>query len=562
MNPELTAETVVRWGWGVVDALVGAGVCDMVLSPGSRSSAVTLAAARHPGLRTEVVLDERDAAFFALGLAKAGRRPVALLATSGSAPAHWLPAVMEADHGRVPLLLLTADRPPELQQCGANQTANQERLFGDQVRATYLAPMPASGSLEALQGQIARLAALAAFPLAGPVHLNLPLPEPITFGPVEAPAPATPDPVRPPRRQPAMGVAQELARRIQGARGLLLVGPGDFGADFAQVVMALADRLQWPLLADPLSGLRHGPWVGSQPLAAYDAFLRDGTLPAPDWILRFGAAPVSRVLLERLSGWRGSEQLLIDAEGGWRDPTHRVRHRVAADPELLCRELLALGLAPAAADWLAQWQLAEQRARELAEPEAPLEGRILRILLQRLPAGSLLFCGNSLPIRDLDAFGGTSGRSLQIVGNRGVSGIDGNLATLAGCAAALPGCWAVGLVGDLAAIHNLGGLLLVRNRRVILIVINNAGGAIFGQLPQAQLPEFERYWLTPQRIDFQAAAALYGCAHRLVRDAAEFGQALGSALQQDGPQLIEVTVDWRESAAARAAYWSSVATAC
>lgn len=564
------------WASHLIHGLAAAGAVHAVISPGSRSTPLALACLRHPGLKTWVQVDERSAAFFALGLAKACHQPVILVCTSGSAPANWFPAVIEADMGAIPLLLLSADRPAELRDCGANQSIDQNYLFGSHVRAFHELP-PADARPEMLR-YLRTLAARAAeqcrWPLPGPVHVNVPLREPLvpaaSVGRPEGRDVGLKADLQAESMAPAMvshpllslpdEEAATLARALAGGKGLIVCGWGEHGSGFPEAVTALARQLACPVLADPLSGLRFGSHGLNAVLCRYDAFLRRGSVQEtlrPDWVLRFGAMPVSKTLQQFLSAQSGIPHIVVDAHGRWPDPLHRATRLVRADSAILCRQLAAVTGSAAPAPWLAAFQAEEQRAAGLAELNAPLEAAVVRAVADLLPDGGTLFSGNSMAIRDLDAYSGSNDKPLQIIGNRGASGIDGNVSTALGLAAgsAHP---VVALLGDLAFYHDMNGLLAARGLDVVLIVINNGGGGIFEYLPQSQLEDFERAWLTPPGLDFAHAARMYGLGYQKVSAAADFRAALAAALA-GGAHLIEVMVERDLSVARHRAYWAAVA---
>lgn len=543
------------WSQALVAGFVAAGVRHAVLSPGSRSTPLALALLRQPGLACHVVIDERSAAFFALGIAKASRQPVLLLATSGSAAANWLPAVIEASQSGIPLLLVAADRPPELHGCGANQTIDQLELFGRHVRARHAlgAPHP-----EFDAAWLHRLAAQAceeaSWPRPGPVHINQPFREPLLPA-GEVPAPPALPPVTPARAAlpPSLSAVAALAARISGRPGAVVCGEADYPPDFAAAVTALAARLDCPILAEPLSGLRFGPHDRSRILCRYEAWLRHPEFKRrrPEWLLRFGAFPVTRALQEFAAG-PAPTLALVDALPRWSDPGHTVTDIVRADPAAFCEALLDAAPAAAAPGWRAAFAAADSAA-QAATPDdtATWEGNLIPALLAALPADCPLFVGNSMAIRDMDAFSGTGPTPIAFFGNRGASGIDGNVSTALGIAAARGRV--VALLGDLTCQHDVGGLAAAGGRNAVFVVINNGGGGIFEYLPPAGLPEFERGWLTPQRIDFAAAAAAFGLGYAAADNTPEFVAALGSALAAGRPSLLEVRVDRRASVARRMA---------
>ena len=613
----------------LLDGLVSAGLERLVFSPGSRNTPLILAARLHPQLQASAAVDERSAAWQALGMARVSGRPVALACTSGTAVANWHPAVVEADRQGLPLVLLSADRPWELQHCGANQTIEQTNIFGAHVRAFHGLSAPGddrdqSRRLRALGRQLAR-ESLAAN--AGPVHLNFPFREPL----VPQTLPDALDTVvvnalRPPHLTLAPDRVQALAERLAKGKGVIVCGPGEP----LPLLLRLGQALGAPVLADPLSGLRFQQGE-APPLAHYDLFLRDVRLQErlrPDWILHCGATPVSKSLLAWLAVQSQADYWWVSPAGRWLDlPGHSVETLVAS-PELLAADLLSvlkeqpparedrfplpLGgrgsgkggdfhtdfhegrhstpqnmekfplppggegrgeggremLTPsptlpcargrelpvyfhvkqqpsATGAWLTAWQNLEQKAEEqLAAAPLPPEVVMLRLLLTRLPEDSLLFVANSLPVRFLDACSGVMDKSIALFGNRGASGIDGNLSTLAGLAAAWPGQGkAVGVLGDLAFFHDLNALALCREQDVMLLLFNNGGGAIFDYLPQRRLPGHEQGWRTPVPLDHEKLAAAFGIAYRRVRQVAEFDRALEELLPCSGPRLLEILID-------------------
>ena len=568
----------LRWAQSLVDALAAAGLRDVVLSPGSRSSPLALAFLRQPAIRCQVILDERSAAFCALGMAKATRQPAALLCTSGSAPANWFPALIEADLGAVPLLLLSADRPPELLGWGANQTIDQQQLFGKHVRSFYAPPLPASDfSTAYLQRLAARAIADSRWPLPGPVHLNLAFREPLLPAGdllathAAAACPAAISVVAPLLLPEPQGIADTLAE-ISARPGAIVCGGADYPPGFADAVSALAAQLDCPIFAEALSNLRFGAHDRSRLCVRYEGFLRQASSLAaarPEWLLRFGAFPLTRRLQDWLRAVAPAVQVVITADSRWPDPQHAASRLLQADPVQICRALLAADGKPAPAGWRAAFAHAEARAEAVAsapfatvaraaEASEIFEGTLIPALLDSLPAGHRVFCGNSLAIRDLDAFSGSSDKPLRFFANRGASGIDGNLSTALGIASDGP---CVALVGDLTAQHDLSALAAAGGRDVVVVVLNNGGGGIFDYLPVAALPEFERGWLTPQRVDLVAAAQSFGVVGERVRSLAEFTLSVERALQRGGATLIEVPIDRQASVARRREFWQRGAVA-
>jgi 2-succinyl-5-enolpyruvyl-6-hydroxy-3-cyclohexene-1-carboxylate synthase len=349
--------------------------------------------------------------------------------------------------------------------------------------------------------------------------------------------------------------AEDLVR----GRGVIVCGPDAYLEGFAESLWRCADRLALPVLADPLSSLRFGP-AGRGRITYYDAFLRNQAAAQalrPDWVLRFGAAPVSKTLAEWL---RGTPVILADPRGQWRDPTRDARLRIDAEPSQLCDWLAEGGAVAPNADWLDAWETAE--ARLLATVDDYLwqahwcEPQAIRALIQRLPARNALFVGNSLPVRQLDAWSGARDTPLSVHGNRGASGIDGNVSTLAGLNAG--GAPTLGLLGDLALFHDISGLLLAERLALPLIVVNNGGGRIFDYLPQHGLPGFEALWRTPVGLDMAALADLFGIRFWRAEDAGGFSAALDEALADTPPGLIELRVNADLSRRVHQDFWQLI----
>ena len=573
----------------LVDELVRAGMTDACLAPGSRSAPLAMALAEHPAVRLHVTIDERSAAFLALGLAKGSGRPAAVVSTSGTAAANFHPAVVEADHSGTPLIVLTADRPPELRQTGANQTIDQVKIYGAAVRwfAEVGVPEARPGSVAYWRSLAARAWASACGPrpgLGGPVHLNLSFRDPLV------PVPegdgfaydlgGRPDgrpwtEVRAPARPLAEQDLEHLAGGVASAeRGLVVVG--DCRVDPAPV-LAFAQAAGWPLVAEAVSGLRTGP----NAVSTYDALLRHDRFARahrPDLVLRIGRTGTSRALgdlLGRQVGDAGDardvRQVLIDPGSRWPDPERSLSLVVEADPGLACADLAKAVVRREQTAWLASWLGAERVARgaldrALDEGERPTEPRTARDVAAGLPSGATLVAGSSMPVRDLDWF--MAPRSgLRVLGNRGASGIDGFVSTTLG--AALAGGAGTGptvaLAGDLSMLHDQNGLLLARTEQpvdAVFVVVSNDGGGIFSFLPQAAFPEhFERVFGTPHGVSFRVLAALHRCGYERVERAADLVPAVTGAVGAGGVHIVEVPTDREANVADHQRAWQAVASA-
>jgi 2-succinyl-5-enolpyruvyl-6-hydroxy-3-cyclohexene-1-carboxylate synthase len=553
------ADATASFAATLVDELARSGVTDAVVAPGSRSAPLAVALARHGGIRVHVVVDERAAAFRALGIGLGSGRPAVVCCTSGTAAVNFHPAVVEAHHARVPLVVCTADRPPELRDTGAGQTIDQDRLYGGALRwrCDPGAPGDGSGAGAYWRSIACRAVAAAAGPPAGPVHLNLPLREPLVpTGPrVEAPgrpggAPWTATAAA--SRAPDERTVAWLAATVrEHPRGLLVAGWG------AGVVPATARRFAaaagWPVLADPLSGLR----AGAHAVSTYEALLRVPGFAAahrPDVVVRVGAPLTSRVATEWLDP--SVPQVVVDPDGAWLDPQRAAAHRVAAEPEALL-DAVASAVGRGDGRWTRAWVAAERDARaaldRALDDAPPCEGVIARDLAAALPDGSTLVVASSLPVRALEwCMAPRDG--LRVLANRGANGIDGFVSTVAGVAAASGP--AVGLCGDLCFLHDVNGL---HGGRVpaTFVVVDNDGGGIFSLLPARSLPEFEQLFATPHGLDLVAVARAHGVHAERVPDVAGVKDALAAG----DVRVLVVPVDRDASAAAHRALWDAVAAA-
>ena len=513
----------------LVDEWVRRGVTQAVIAPGSRSTPLALAVAERADLEVHVVHDERVAGFVALGLGLDGT-PAVLICTSGTAGVNFHPAVVEAGLSEVPMIVCTADRPPELRGIGSPQTIDQLDLFGRSVRWFHDAPPPDSADPSTWRPLAQRAFAESAL---GPVHLNLPFREPLVGEAAELPPPVPPPgPTQQPGSTPAApGLAPDLDRQ----RGIVVAG-GRSGVDPAAVA-AFAERLGWPILADPMSGLRNAPTS----VSAFDSLLRHREFAdahAPEVIVRVGRAPASKVL----SQWTvrvGAPVVQIGGPGTV-DPERNVVAFCTLDDLVHLR-------GAAGTPWLARWRHAEERAdaaiaRAIAEIGL-CEPAVARTVAQNLPEGGELVVSSSMPVRDLEWFGGESARAHA---NRGANGIDGVVSTALG--RALTGRPTVVLIGDIAFVHDSNALvgLAARGTDLRIVVVDNGGGGIFSFLPQAAtLPNdrFEQLFGTPHGTDAVALASAHGIPAETVTSVT----GLESALGRPGPRLIRVVSDRAEN---------------
>lgn len=540
----------------LVDEWARCGVTDAVVCPGSRSTPLALALAADERIAVHVHHDERAGAFVALGLGLAAGRPALVLVTSGTAAVELHPAVVEAHQASVPLVVLTADRPPELLQVGAPQTVDQVGLYGAAVRWAAdpgVADVAASHTWRSLAARaVAEATTGPAGP--GPVHLNLAFREPLV-GSAQALPPGRADGApwhTTVGRRSALDRAgtDRLTRLLDADRGVIVAG-GD-GPD-PELVLALAASTGWPVLADPRSGCR----VASDGVVtAFDAILRHGPTAAdltPDVVLRLGAPPASKVLAQWLAGSRAI-QVGIDAHGRWFDPDHQLDHVLHADPAAVVQALLRLvgGRGGPDRPWPAAWTAAEAAAQQAigavldSHPE-PTEPGIARSVVSALPAGSTLVVSSSMPVRDLEWFGGAMGH-VRVRSNRGANGIDGVVSTAVGVAlAARPaGAPTAVLVGDVALLHDSNALLgaAARGIQLTIVVVDNDGGGIFSFLPQAEAlgsERFEQLFGTPHGVDLSVLAAAHGLVTVEPDRAADVGPAVSAAVAAGGVRLVRAS---------------------
>jgi 2-succinyl-5-enolpyruvyl-6-hydroxy-3-cyclohexene-1-carboxylate synthase len=557
-----------------VAELAAAGVKHVCACPGSRSTPLAIALAREAGIKLWMHLDERSAAYFGLGLARTLREPVGLLATSGTATANFLPAVAEATLARVPLVVLTADRPHELRDNGAAQTIDQLRLYGPHAKWFFDLPEPdgTRAQLQLLATLAARAVSTATAEPPGPVHLNWPFRDPLTPAPTSIRS-AGRVRVSHPQLAPARELIDDLARSLETwPRGLIVVGPHD-DPSLAVPLARLAARLGYPILADGLSNVRHGAHDRTLVVDTFDAFLRDAnttTQLEPDVVVRIGAIPTSKPLLQFLEASTAARHIVVDP-GGWRDPSSQASDLLHVDPSLLCERLAEAALAEPVPDWAATWlalNAASRRAIDahFAESSELSEGKVFAALRELLPAGAIVFAGNSMPVRDLDSFLMQSDTPLRCLSNRGANGIDGVVSSALGVSAAASGP-VVLVVGDVSFYHDLNGLLAARQHALDLLVVlvNNDGGGIFSFLPQADsesvADEFELLFGTPHGLDFRAFVEGYGGRFVRVADWNDFAGAVSNGLERGGLQVVEVPTERRRNVAQHRALWAEVADA-
>jgi 2-succinyl-5-enolpyruvyl-6-hydroxy-3-cyclohexene-1-carboxylate synthase len=548
----------------LADEAVRAGVRHVMLSPGSRSTPLALAVADRQELALHVFHDERSSSFAALGVGLATGRPALVVCTSGTAAAELHAAVVEAHQAEVPMVVCTADRPPELREVAAPQTIDQTHLFGHAVRA-YADPGPPDAVLAPRwRSLVSRTIADAIGPWPGPVHLNLPFRDPLVGVAGDLP-PGRPH-GRPWHRTLAgagvLGPADvdALVSVLDHARGVVVVGAGAGDPD---AVHALAAAAGWPVLADPRSGCR---LPRPTTVAAFDDLLRHAGFAAdhtPSVVLRLGRPPASKVLSQWLES-SGAEQVQVTSSAAWVDPEGTAGFRIVADPAQLCRVLAARVRAGARTPWAARWRRAEEQAqaaidKALSTVDGPTEPGLARALVAALPDGATLVSSSSMPVRDVEWYAAPR-EGVRHLSNRGANGIDGVVSTAVGVALGT-GAPTFLLIGDIALLHDSNGLLALgrRDADLTVVVADNDGGGIFSFLPQATEVEgerFERLFGTPHGVDPVALATAHGLPAADLVDLTELPDVLGR-----GPRLVRVRTERADNVDVHRAIHDAVARA-
>lgn len=541
-----------QWAQQIISHLTAQGARYFCCAPGSRSTPLSLAVATEPHAEYFIHFDERALAFHALGYAKANGKPAVILTTSGTAVGNLLPAVMEASNERIPLILLTADRPPELRDCGANQTCDQVKLFSDYVRWQVDLPCPSDELPPSyLASVIAQCCTQALTPLPGPVHLNCMLREPLIGKSPAAEVDITRIDQQWGTLLPSSSQIERWVEKFSSlGQGVILCG-SDIRDD-AEAILALAEKLQWPIFADILAPIRT---VGehSHLISHYEGILKGGEAEGCTSFLQFGNRFVSKTLAQWIGNQRPSFYLHVSAHCHVQDPLHQNTHRLQVDPQSFCTAL-AESLPQKSGEWPRLWKELDGACKErflhfFEENPALSELAAFQTLLSCLTSNDALFLANSMPVRDANLLFSTELPSGPLFGNRGVSGIDGNIATAAGIA---QGCGkrTFALIGDLTLLHDVGSLAMLRKTKnpVILIVINNGGGGIFSFLPIAQREcksAFEEFIVCTHEHQFSAAAELFGLPYFCPENTS----ALKKCLNRHTSCLIEICTDREENAA-------------
>ncbi len=571
-----------------VEELARSGLHHTCICPGSRSTPLVMSLAQNPRIKTWVHLDERSAAFFAIGISRALNEAVAIVSTSGTAAANFFPAVIEAYYSHVPILVVTADRPPELWEWGANQTINQTGLYGSHAKwSVNMAPPEIIPDLLRYVREMAcRAIDTAVQSPMGPVHVNFPFREPLVPEnvPEDIPQHVAPEAWEGRKQGTAYTTVQTGRRSLsqeqvtqastglrEVRRGIIVCGPQD-DRDFPVSVSILANRLGFPILADPLSQVRCGTHDRSLIVDCYDAFLHSERLVKelePELILRFGATPTSKVLLSYLERQHHARHILIqDGNGNWQDPSHVAAGMFHTDQNQFARELAGAVPASPNRDWSERWLKVAEISRkvireQLITMEEIFEGKIFTELAALFPLKGALFVGNSMPVRDLDTFYPSTSQQIHFLANRGASGIDGVVSTALGSSTVRADPTVI-VIGDLSFYHDMNGLLAAKQYKINakIIVVNNNGGGIFSFLPNRQYEEtFETYFGTPHGLTFQATASLYGLDYSKITSWPDFRKVVSRSIGSPRAAIVEVPTERERNVELHRRIWSAVAEA-
>jgi 2-succinyl-5-enolpyruvyl-6-hydroxy-3-cyclohexene-1-carboxylate synthase len=552
------------WADLIVEELLRCGTDFFCVAPGSRSTPLVAALAANEKARSLIHFDERGTAFAALGYARATRRPAAWITTSGTAVANGLPAVVEAATDGVPMILLTADRPPELRQTGANQTIDQPDIFGDYIRWRFDLPAPDLGIDPAMVlTTVDHAAYRAGRAPQGPVHLNLMFREPFLSDPEDEDVLSGPSSweerdepyTRYAATKPAVDEMEihglwETLRPVK--RGLVVAGRLASRKQ-GEAVLRLADALGWPLLPDIGSQVR----LGAEGSAAhYDALLAEDSFArkhAPEGVVHLGGRALSKRLEQFLTRSLPDPYVVVRENPFRLDPAHRVTCSVEANILDFCAALVRVATEDPPQDttpWTVGWREASEEVGRYLDglsSEEPNEPLVARVVSQNVLPDHGLVVASSMPVRDLDTYAAADGAPVPVAANRGASGIDGTVATAAGFARGLNRPVTL-LIGDLALLHDLNSLAMLRDVHVVVVVLNNDGGGIFSFLPIARHEGFfEPYFGTPQGVGFEPAAEMFGLGYERPDTMEGFVEAYDSACVRGSSTLIEVKTDRQEN---------------
>lgn len=568
-------EKLSRYVANFIDELHRSGLSDVVISPGSRSTPLAMLFAEHEHIKHWVNMDERSAAFFALGMAKQQKKPVALVCTSGTAAANYFPAIVEAYYSRVPLLILTADRPHELRDVGAPQAIEQIKLYGDCVKWFHEMALPdmSPEMLEYVRGKASRALRTAEQGNAGPVHLNFPFREPLvpdfTISNLWGKRESQSGPYNynwQGERSLHENQLDELVTQLGSyQKGLIVCGPQE-DDKLVEAIVHLAETWGLPILADPLSQLRSGNHNKATIIEGYDSILKSKRVREklnPEFILRFGAMPVSKPYLLFLKE-NELKHFVVEKNEGHREPVGRSTSFIFADPTLMCYELANNKNLSFDKKWLEKWQTMNHITKEVLlnddEQSALTEGHVVKHVAEMIPDDSLIYVSNSMPIRDVDTFFMSNAKQITILANRGANGIDGITSSALGAAAY--GKHVTLLLGDLSFFHDFNALMIAKqyNIDLTIILINNNGGGIFSFLPQANedSKHYEVLFGTPLHIDFKHILTMYQASYQVPQTWHDFDQAVTDSYNHKGLSVIEVKTNREENVRWHKQRWQAI----
>ncbi|OJG67566.1 2-succinyl-5-enolpyruvyl-6-hydroxy-3-cyclohexene-1-carboxylic-acid synthase [Enterococcus moraviensis] len=538
--------------------MISSGVEQAVISPGSRSTPLALLLHRQEKITTFVEVDERSAAFFALGLSKASGKPVALLCTSGTAAANYYPAICEANASHIPLIVLTTDRPHELRQVGAPQAMDQFHLFQSHVKEFIEMAIPegTKAMLDYSYWQGMRVIDTACQTPKGPVHLNFPLREPLLPDLNQALIAEKTTKIVVGKKQLSEDELIKFVDACQGKKGVLVVG-GSHTPEEAKVFIELAESLNWPILSDPLANITACGKDSSLIMSYADLFIQEVEMnQSPEVVIRFGMVPISKNTMFWLQSLSETSKIyFVDETGEWQDQLKQTQVAIQAEEQLFAKAIRDRVKIKTTDSWRDQWinwqEITAQQLMKLSEMKTLNETSASILVHKKMAKDGQLFVSNSNAIRFLDRFSSPESNQYQLFGNRGINGIDGIVSTALGMCATHPNRQNVLLIGDLAMYHDMNGLLLAKryNLPLTIVLLNNNGGGIFSFLSQRQLKsdDFEPIFGTPIDLDFSLVAQLYDAEYTKAESLEQLEQLLEATQTQAKFQLIEVVGDRQEN---------------
>jgi 2-succinyl-5-enolpyruvyl-6-hydroxy-3-cyclohexene-1-carboxylate synthase len=561
-----------------VQRLSQLGVKYACISPGSRSTPLTLAFAGNDQIETFPIVDERSSSFFALGLSKSSNTPVAIVTTSGTAVAELYPAIIEAFYQRIPLIICTADRPNNLRGSGANQTINQHNIYGNHIRFFADAGLPNLKNITSINLLAERAVSISLFENKGPVHINFPFEKPfepksytdkIEINKIDKLFSKSSFSIIP-AKESKINYNQLSQKFSKKKQGLILAGYNNYSKDFAQLLVKFSNNYGYPVYADGSSSLRFGPHSKKNIVDNFTAIVRAKNFMEnydPEIIIQFGGAPTSNVLLDFFKSSK-AEKYIINEYGDRNDPSLTAKNILTVSPEGFCSTMIlkAQAIKVKRDRWLEDFQKmnkasAEVKKQFIANTDFPFEGRIISEIVNAIPSNSNLMISNSLPIRDTDFFTSASDKRIKIFANRGASGIDGINSTALGIAKASKNPTYL-LTGDLAFFHDMNGLINSKKFKIplIIILIDNSGGGIFESLPISAYREFmEESFLTPLNLDFGTFVAAYGGKLKEIKNWRDFHRKLLSSTGNKTLTVFYLKTNAVNSKLLRQNYWSRAA---